>query len=187
MYDKIVMVTRKSRLEELVARFNTREQAKFYIEHMGLDFSGYEQEHTVYLQAIGKLRRDLEGLTSKFQQIDRGYLPNFLFTPHDLVVTVGPDGMVVNTAKYLSGQPIVAVNPDPAGYDGILLPFSPTRARLGVERVLEGTAKFHGITMAEALLNDGQRLLAVNDFLIGMKTHVSARYSLNWRGQTERQ
>ncbi len=187
MYDKIVMVTRRSRLEELVARFNTREQAKFYIEHMGLDFSAYEQEHNVYAQAIAKLRRDLEGLTAKFQQIDRGYLPNFLFTPHDLVVPVGPDGMVVNTAKYLDGQPVVAVNPDPAHIDGILLPFSVTRARQGVERVLEERAKFHLITMAEAVLNDGQRLLAFNDFLVGMRTHVSARYSLSWRGQTERQ
>src|SRR5262245_17131491 len=41
--------------------------------------------------------------------------------------------------------------------------------------------------MAEAVLNDGQRMLAVNDFLIGMRTHVSARYSLTWRGKTERQ
>jgi NAD kinase len=187
MYDKIVMVTRKSRLEELVARFNTREQAKFYIEHMGLDFSLYEQEHRVYAEAIAKLRRDLEGLTSKFQHIDRGFLPNFLFTPHDLVVTVGPDGMVVNTAKYLAGQPVVAVNPDPAHIDGILLPYSVTRARQGVERVLEGTARYHLITMAEAVLNDGQRLLAFNDFLVGMKTHVSSRYSLTWRGRTERQ
>src|SRR5262245_38526490 len=164
MYDKIVMVTRKTRLEELVARFNTREQAKFYIEHMGLDFSGYDQEHAVYAEAVRRLRRDLEGLTSKMQVIDRGYLPNFLFTPHDVVVTVGPDGMVVNTAKYLHEQPIVAVNPDPARYDGILLPFGPGKARHGVERVLEERASFHRITMAETLLNDGQRMLAVNDF-----------------------
>src|SRR5262245_60980999 len=153
MYGKIVMVTRKTRLEELVARFNTREQAKFYIAHMGLDFGGYEQEHRVYAEAVGKLRRDLEGVTQKLQLIDRSFLPNFIFTPNDVVVTVGPDGMVVNTAKYLDGQPIVAVNPDPSRYDGILLPFSPGNARPGVERVLEDRARYHRITMAEAVLN----------------------------------
>jgi NAD kinase len=187
MYDKIVVVTRKTRLEELVERFNTREQARFYIEHMGLDFSDYEQEHAVYTEAVGRLRRNLEGLTPKMQFIERGFLPNFLFTEHDLIVTVGPDGLVVNTAKYLAGQPIVAVNPDSDRNDGILLPYIVGRARYGVASVLEGKAKFHRITMAEVSLNDGQRLLAFNDFLVGQRTHVSARYSLTWRRHTERQ
>jgi hypothetical protein len=180
-------VTRKTRLDELIERFNTREQAKFYIEHMGLDFSTYDQEHAAYAEAVRRLRRELDGLVSRVQFIDRGFVPNFIFTPKDLVVTVGQDGLVVNTAKYLNGQPIVAVNPDPSRYDGILLPFTPVKARAGVVRVLEERASFHEITMAEATLNDGQRMLAVNDFLVGQRTHVSARYSLCWRGQTERQ
>ena len=37
MYEKIVLVTRKTRLQELVERFNSRAQAKFYIEHAGGD------------------------------------------------------------------------------------------------------------------------------------------------------
>jgi NAD kinase len=187
MYEKVVVVTRKTRLEELIERFNTREQAKFYIEHMGLDFTTYDQEHTTYAEAVRRLRLDLDGLVSKVQLIDRSFVPNFIFTPKDLVVTVGQDGLVVNTAKYLHGQPIVAVNPDPSRYDGILLPFTPTKARAGVLRVLEERASYHEITMAEATLNDGQRMLAVNDFLVGQRTHVSARYSLRWRGETERQ
>jgi NAD kinase len=186
MYDKIVLVTRKTRLEELVERFNTREQAKFYIEHMGLDFDDYDREHATYQRVLSRLRRDLEGL-AKLQQIERGFLPNFIFTPHDLVVTVGQDGLVVNTAKYLSGQPIVAVNPDPVRYDGILLPFDSGRARHAVHEVMSRQARFRAITMAEVALNDGQRLLAFNDFLVGQRTHVSARYSLTWHGRSEEQ
>src|SRR5580693_1187331 len=128
MYDKLVVVTLKTRLEELIERFNTREQAKFYIEHMGLNFADYDREHDTYTTAVRLLRRQLEGLLAKVQFIERGFLPNFLFTPHDLVVTIGRDGLVVNTAKYLDGQPIVAVNPDPDRIDGILLPFTPTKA-----------------------------------------------------------
>jgi hypothetical protein len=30
--------------------------------------------------------------------------------PKDVVMTLGQDGLVVNTAKYLNGQPIIAVN-----------------------------------------------------------------------------
>ncbi len=187
MFDKIVLVTLKTRVEELVERFNTREQAKFYIEHMGLNFAEYDREHEVYHRAVRELRRQLEGLLPKFQQIERGFLPTFLFTPQDLIVTIGRDGLVVNTAKYLTGQPILAINPDPARIDGILLPYGPSKARLGVVRVLEEKAHYHSITMAEVLLNDGQKLLAFNDFYLGQRTHLSSRYSVTWRERTEKQ
>src|SRR5437899_4456771 len=68
-----------------------------------------------------------------------------------------PIWLVVNTAKYLDGQPIVAINPDPTRIDGILLPFAPEQATSGVVRVLEERAKFHGITMEEVRLNEGDR------------------------------
>src|SRR5207248_4923398 len=100
MYDKIIVVTLKTRLEELVERFNTREQAKFYIEHMGLNFADYDREHQVYTTTLRTLRRQLEGLLPKSQFIERSFLPNYLFTPQDLIVTLGRDGLVVNTAKY---------------------------------------------------------------------------------------
>ena len=45
---KIVLVTRKTRLEDLIARHLTAAQARFYVEHLGADFSDYEREHEVY-------------------------------------------------------------------------------------------------------------------------------------------
>jgi hypothetical protein len=48
-----------------------------------------------------------------------------------------------------------------------------------------GKARTRAVAMAEAALNDGQRLLAFNDFLIGCRSHVSARDRLTWRGQSE--
>lgn len=41
--------------------------------------------------------------------------------------------------------------------------------------------------MAQATLSDGQRLLAVNDFFIGVRSHVSARYELSLGDRHERQ
>ena len=113
-------------------------------------------------------------------------MPNYLFTPQDLVVTLGVDGLVVNTAKYLAGQPLVAVNPDPAHIDGVLLPFSLAQAADAVRAVLRGEARTRRISMAEARLADGQRLLAFNDLFIGARSHVSARYRLDWAGRQER-
>ncbi len=184
--DKIVVITRRTRLEELVDRFNTLPQAKFYIQHMGLDFSEYEQEHEVFCASARRVMHDLDRLGRKVQRIDWTFLPNFLFAPGDAVVVLGRDGLVSNTAKYLHGQPIVGVNPDPERIDGILLPFDSATAATGVSRVIEGKAVWREITMAAVHLNDGQHLLAFNDFYLGQRTHVSSRYSLTWRGQTER-
>lgn len=185
--DKIVVVTRKTRLEELVDRFNTLPQARFYIQHMGLDFSEYEAEHEAFVRSCKQVLKDLEALQRKVQRIDWKFLPSFLFAPDDAVVVLGRDGLVVNTAKYLRGQPIVGVNPDPKRIDGVLLPFAPAAAAKAVGRALEQRAEVREVTMAEVRLNDGQSLLAFNDFYIGQRTHVSSRYSLSWHDRTERQ
>jgi hypothetical protein len=183
-YDKIVLVTRKTRLDGLVERFNTIGQVRFYIEHSGGDFKQFQREHDRYYAAVAELRRSLEG-SLKIQVIERGFLPNFLFSESDVVVTIGIDGLVANTAKYLEGQPLVAVNPDPANIDGILLPFDVSQAGPAVQAILQGRAKFRYITMAETRLNDGQKLLAFNDFFVGVRTHVSARYLIQTGGFQE--
>jgi NAD kinase len=185
--DKIVVVTQKTRLEGLLDRFNTRGQAKFWIEHMGTDFADYDREHDTYRRAVDEVCRTAERLERKVQRLERSFLPTFLFAPHDLVVTVGRDGLVVNAAKYVGARPIVAVNPDPARWDGVLLPFTPATARRGLVAALEEKALEKRVTMAQVTLNDGQSLLAFNDFLIGRKDHVSARYAVAWQGRRESQ
>src|SRR5260370_30816940 len=174
MFDKIVLVKRKTRLEELIERFNTQAQAKFYIEHAGGDFSAYMLEHDAYQRSLETVRRSIEaGL--KVQIMDRALVPTYVFSKNDVIVTLGQDGLVANTAKYVSGQPILAVNPDAERFDGILLPFQPPDLRLNLERTLAGKARVRAVTLAEAKLNAGQRLLAFNDLLIGASWHVSVR------------
>lgn len=184
-FEKIVLVTRKTRLEGLIERFNTRQQAQFYIEHSGGNFTLYEREHETYYAALGRLRDGL-GKLLKVQVVERGYLPNFLFAESDLVVTLGIDGQVVNTAKYLDGQPLVAVNPDPVHIDGVLLPYDVTSASKAVEKVLGGQYQFRAISMALASLNDGQQLLAFNDLFVGLSDHRSARYRIQLGEREER-
>ncbi|WP_202799645.1 hypothetical protein [Rhodanobacter sp. 115] len=99
---RIVLVTRKTRLEELIVRFNTIEQARFYVEHLGADFSDYEAEHRVYLEAVRTAEVTL-GRFGRVQRLDRGFLSNYLFAPDALVVVLGQDGLVANTLKYLKG------------------------------------------------------------------------------------
>jgi NAD kinase len=186
MFEKLVVVTRRTRLEELIERFNTRGQARFVLEHGGGDFAEYEREHDTYHRALDRLRRELD-LGLPRQLVDRALVPTYHFDAGDLIVTLGQDGLVANTATYAGSQPIVGVNPDPERIDGILLPFGPDEARAAVARVLDGRAATRAITLAEAMLGDGQRLLAFNDLFIGARTHVSARYRIRAAGRDESQ
>ena len=102
-----------------------------------------------------------------------------------MVVTLGQDGLVANTAKYARSQPIVAINPEPGRFDGILLPFLPDQARPALVRVLESKAKMREVTLASVTLSDGQRLLAFNDLFLGARTHVSALYRISCGDRSE--
>jgi len=185
-FEKIVLVTRKTRLGELVERFNTLAQAKFYIEHAGGDFQEYQLEDDAYRRSAEIVRRSLE-LGLKLQEIDRGLVPTFTFLPEDVVITLGQDGLVANTAKYIGKQPLLAVNPDPERFDGILLPFAPHQTGAALTKVIEGKCHIRSVTLAEARMSDGQRLLAFNDLFLGAQTHVSARYRIRWAKDEEPQ
>lgn len=183
---KIILVTRKTRLDELVARFNTVAQAQFYVEHLGADFADYGREHETYYQSLAEARAILGGL-GRVQVLDRLLLPNFIFGPADIVVAIGQDGLVANTLKYLTAQVLIGVNPDPRRWDGVLLPFRVNDLKTIVPEVLKAKRPLKEVTLAKVTLNDGQTLAAVNDFFIGQKTHTSARYTIQVGVQQERQ
>jgi NAD kinase len=173
--NKIVLVTRPTRLAELVIRFNTVSQARFYVEHQGADFSDYHREDETYHRALTETHTALDQI-GRVQTVDRAFLPNFIFAPDDTIVTLGQDGLAANTLKYLDGQPLVGINPDPERWDGRLLPFRTSDLPKLMPEVIRRQRATRTVTLAKAALNNGQTLHAVNDLFIGPKTHTSARY-----------
>ena len=99
--NKIVLVTRPTRLGELIVRFNTVAQARFYVEHLGADFSDYQREDVTYRLALQQAQTSLATL-GRVQTVDRGFLPNFTFGPDDFIVTLGQDGLVANKRNSMS-------------------------------------------------------------------------------------
>lgn len=174
---KIILVVRTTRLADLKAKFATKSQARFYVNHLGGDFSDYEREDAAYQQAILQAQHAMGDL-GRVQLVQRAFLPNFLFGGQDIVVVLGQDGLVANTLKYLSGQPLIGVNPDPKRWDGQLLPFQVKHLDKVMREVMRGERPKREVTMAEAKLNTGLNLCAVNDLFIGMKSHGSARYRI---------
>jgi NAD kinase len=183
---KIVVVTRKTRMQELKEKYCTLGQAKFYLEHLGESFSDYEEESMQYLNSVTKAVSFLKTV-GRVQQLERSVLSTYLFSPDDVVVVIGQDGLVANTLKYLNGQPVIAVNPIPTLYDGQLLPFLGDELEEVLFQTLIHSIKSKSIAMAEVNTNIGQTLLAVNDLFIGPKTHTSARYLLSVDDHQEEQ
>lgn len=177
-----IVVKSKTRLEQLVARYNTRAQARFYIEANGGDFSFYEQEHETYYVSLEQVQRRL-GAVMKYKLLEREFVSTYLFSEQHLVLTVGQDGLVANTAKYVGSRPIIAINPDEGRYDGVLLPFNTRNFVPAVKRVLQGRFPINAVALAEARLQDGQRLLAFNELFVGAASHTSARYKISFREQ----
>ena len=144
----------------------------------------YEQEDERYVASVKAAQALLETL-GRVQVIDRSFLPNFAFGPEDVVVVLGQDGLVANTVKYLDGQPVVGVNPDPARWDGLLLPFRVPDLVKVIPEVLLKKRPSKAVTMAQAKLNTGETLYAVNDLFIGPRTHTSARYVIELGDERE--
>ena len=183
---KIILVTQSTRIDTLIRRYNTPGQVQFYLEHSGADYGDYMREHEAYYAAVAAVRAAAEGL-GRVQQVDRGFVSRFLFGPEDLVICVGRDGLVANVMKYLKGQSLVGVNPEPTRWDGILLPFGPKDMPRLLPEALQGKRPCKTVTLAKAELSDGQVLYGVNDIFLGRRTHVSARYAISSGDRTENQ
>jgi len=183
-FDKIIVVKKKTGLEELLGRFFTTSQIKFYLESQGSSYDYYLQAHETYRNG---LEIAMSGLprTMRSQVVDKDNLASFQFAERDLVAVVGGDGLLINAAKYIGNQPVISVNPDLDRYDGVLATCDCKDFKRILYGVLDDKYKVDKLTMAQACLNDGQVIYAINDLFIGRKTHVSARYMIEFEGMKE--
>ena len=182
-----IIVKSCTRLERLLQRCSTRRMARFQVESQGGYFADYQDEHEIYTESLAAVQKGLSKLLRN-KTVERDFVPSFIFKGQiPLVIVLGQDGLVANTAKYVDKIPILAVNPEPERYDGVLLPFNVTNFMEGVEGVLSERYAAKTVFMAEAKLRDGQRLLAFNDLFIGAASHVSARYRIQYKNASEEQ
>jgi NAD kinase len=182
---RVVIVTRSTPYEELLERHATRGQAQFFLKNRGEDIEVVEARHQRFKHALGVVLQSIP-LKWRRAQVDRRDLDRFLFEPEDIIAAVGQDGLVANVAKYLEGQAVIGINPLPEEYDGILVPHPAEAAPDLIAGVAKGRVALEDRTMAEAKLDDGQSLLALNEIFIGHRTHQSARYRLTVGDEEER-
>ena len=182
---RVVVVTRRTEYEELLARHCTREQARFFLESREQSLEGPLAAQAAFDRALKTVLHAVP-LEWRRTRVDRGDLDRFLFAPEDIVVALGQDGLVANTAKYLRGQRVIGVNPDTARNEGVLVRHAPETTAELLHAVAAGDCSVEERTMVQVTLDDGQQLLALNEVFLGHRTHQSARYAIAWNGTEER-
>jgi hypothetical protein len=170
---RAVIVHRATELTELVARHGTRQQAGFFLAGRGRDLAELDARHQAQQDALATVSAAIP-LDWRRAMAERDDLDRFGFGPEDVVIAVGQDGLVANVAKYLDGQPVIGINPEPARNPGVLVPHEP-----GAIADLLVTRHVAERTMVAASTDDGQQLIALNEVYIGHHSHQSARYRLS--------
>jgi hypothetical protein len=170
---RAVVVHRVTELTELVARHGTRQQAGFFLTSRGRDLAELDARHQAQQEALATVSAAIP-LDWRRAVAERNDLDRFGFGPEDVVIAVGQDGLVANVAKYLDGQPVIGINPEPARNPGVLVPHEPNAiaSLLAARQVVERT-------MVAASTDDGQQLIALNEVYLGHRSHQSARYRLS--------
>jgi NAD kinase len=184
---RAVIVTRRSELEVMLERHGTFGQAEFFLASRGDSIAPYVEAH----ERLRSVCRSVDGILPPEQRrarVDRDDLERFLFAPDDLIIIIGQDGLVPNVAKYLREQLVIAINPDPLRYDGVLCRHSlETFPRIvaWLNRPSDAYA-IQKRPLAHAQQSDGQRILALNEVFVGHRTHQSARYRISTGDAAER-
>jgi hypothetical protein len=184
---RVILVHRRTELDDAVARHGTHGQAAFFLSSRGRSIDELEARHT-------RTRRALAAASAAIPpdwrrgRVERTDLSRFLFEPRDIVVVVGQDGLVANVAKYLDGQPVIGVNPEPDRNAGVLVCHTPDDAGALIRTAAQSSADIEARTIVAAATDDGQHLLAVNEIFVGHTSHQTARYTLALPdGRAERQ
>ncbi len=185
MLPRAVIVTRPTDYERLLERHATHGQASFFLETRGQSIDEVEARHRCFEGSLQQVTRAIPRPWSR-TRVRRRDLDRFLFEPRDIVIAVGQDGLVANVAKYLRGQRVIGINPEPDRFDGILAPHAPGSAAELLARVQSPSCPIESRTMVAAEMDDGQTLLALNEIFIGHQTHQSARYRIVWGQARER-
>ena len=178
---RVVLVHRTTEYEELVARHGTHGQAAFFLTSRGRSIEEVSERHTRTRRALADVASAIP-LTWRQARVERDDLDRFLFAPEDVVVVVGQDGLVANVAKYLTGQPVVGIDTDPGRNPGVLVRHRAADAGTLISSATAPGTSADELTMVEAVADDTQRLVALNEIYLGAAGHQTARYRLGLDG-----
>jgi hypothetical protein len=174
---RVVLVHRRSEYDELLGRHGSHGQAAFFLSSRGRDIAEVVARHEAQAEAARVVSASVP-VSWRRGEVERADLSRFLFAPEDVVVVVGQDGLVPNVAKYLAGQPVLGIDPEPGRNPGVLVRHRASDAGALMRAAAEGELQLERLTMVVAEADDGQRLVALNEIFVGHPSHQTARYTV---------
>ena len=179
---RVVVVHRRTEREQIVREQGTWEQAKFQakLRKSSVALSAVSERYDASERALQLVSSAIPSAWRR-GAVEREDLDRFLFEPEDLVVVVGQDGLVANVAKYLDGQPVIGIDPNPGSGLGVLTRHRAADCGKLLQATVDGRVAEQARTMVEATVDDassGLTLTALNEIYLGSPTHQSARYEL---------
>lgn len=181
---RVVLVSRETEYAALLAKHGTRGQAEFFLSSRGQKMVELDEREALQSRALAAAKEIVPADWS-FVHVLRQDLNRFLFRPEDIVVPIGQDGLVANTAKYLDGQPVIGISPDPASSENVLIRHGVDRLPKLLKAAASADIDIQARAMVEANAGDGLTLLALNEIFIGHRSHQSARYVVQVDGSEE--
>lgn len=187
MRKRAVIVHRRTELDELLDRHSTRGQVEFFLTSRRRTLADVQEVHDRHQEALTAMRLAIPQTWAR-TEVDRDSLSRFLFAPEDIIIVVGPDGLVANAAKYIDGQPVIGVDSTPGRNPGVLVRCSPQQGAGALRALDEGVAPtVEHLTMVRAEVDDTRSITALNEIFIGHASHQSARYRITGAGASEDQ
>ena len=178
---RAVLVHRRTEYEELLTRHGTHGQAAFVLAGRGRSIEEVAVRHRRNERALAEVAAAVP-LRWRRSRVERADLDRFLFGPEDVIVVVGQDGLVANAAKYLSGQPVVGIDTDPGRNPGVLVRHRARDTAALCRAAASPGGRLDALTVTEAVADDTQRLLALNEIYLGPPGHQTARYRIGQDG-----
>ncbi len=181
---RVVLVSRETEYAALLAKHGTRGQVEFFLSTRGQKLAELEARDALQSRALAAAK-DAVPADWSFVHVVREDLNRFLFSPEDIIVPIGQDGLVANIAKYLDGQPVIGVSPDLASSEGVLTRHGVDRLPRLLKAAAHADVNIQARAMVEAKAGEGLSLLALNELFIGHRSHQSARYVVQSGGAKE--
>ena len=174
---RVVVIHRRTELDDAIARHGTPGQAAFFLTSRGRSIEELAHRNALDQSALTAVTAAIPPHWRR-GRVERSDLSRFLFEADDVVVVVGQDGLVANVAKYLDGQPVIGINPNPVRNPGILVTHPADAAGTLMQAAIDGHPNIESCTMVRAITDDGQHLDALNEIYVGHASHQTGRYRL---------
>lgn len=149
------------------------------------ELDAIKKGHEAHYTALNHIRKVLEDLGIPYQRVYQPYAAFDEFKNRDLVIAIGGDGTILNTAHFILDEtPVLTVKSEPKSVGG-LCTINYTQFEEAMKNIIADKFRIEKWTRIEGKM--GNRIdLALNDIMIGPKYRSgAARYEIEFNGKKE--